>query len=1807
MNLEKAQEILRLREAVITDPDVSPDDKARAVMDAAGRALLQAAEIDADENPVEYLKARLPAGTAERNRITGQIDELARIYPPETNKYLAPNGKPSNLNHAQWYAVRTPSFKEWFGDWERAAGIAELEKAANIVLDGEAYQGKYDISGSPKENKKSIETYLKSLKGLENIHINGPIKLGSAGIGKITSWGMNNQAYLKTIAHIPAMLKNAVLISENGPNRANSHYQNFRHLVTGIELEGEPYTVHIVLGENAGIWYYQHILSKIGKGSLIDVIRETNSGHRASLPDTIKDTTLLDILQAPGERKKPEGVLEENVSQTGKGRLLAGIQATIPGHPKASLSDTVKDTTFLEILYTPEVSQVRDANGEPLVVYHGTRTEFEAFSLEKAGTRRDPGMLGKWFYFSTDKYAASAGDPITLTLFANAKNPLYVKMDKWSQGKTEIVSKALGLEDTKDSTEIRNKIIQSGYDAVVLDYSPLGYKHQEIMMLNPEQIKSATNNAGAFDTANPSILFQDDYRDMVEEAAEFENGKEYRAYVEFMYDGSIPGYEIETAGLSDAALNAWYDEFVSKAKIAVESSSQTEGAESMRQESVSPAEKDKSFIEMISETKARDDFFSMLKNYTSGERYGYTEEDIDSGRAEKLHDLIQGKLKHPLWTMFFMAQGEIKESHKKKLLGLIRKYPRDYRAIYSEVMERPEFAVSAEDTTAEILKHRISDSRRETVDTLSPEKLSQLSEQLDVEEYAETVRKGTAKLVDPREKKLVKSLDAQIVELETQLKKEEADRKEENEYLHRQVSSQFLKTFENVLAAAEELEEAKGEVDQAIKTGREDLGKIARSAAKAQANYWSITEKLDAYKEAQDLGLHVRELLNEAKLADYAKSAKEQARMARQDAKQELADYAQSAREQNTMARLLHKAETAQMKADLKEKHRQQEAIKRLRAEDKRNLAVIFQTPGASVAHDYGKAIGLIQRLFKATMDTTVKAIGEDAADYGLDTIMQRIDEEYGEGSAKETEEAALKYLPSQVFYRIQDKPLSAWTIEERRELAGIIAGLAREGRELRKAQIAEYNRRIAAEKAAIAKTIKTVTDSKLQDHPEDTPEEKERKRKEREVIVNAYQYGIPGTAQAADARRKFKPPRLDGFLKYNYMDNSRFVEYVLDGGAEDGPSSALLTRRYNTAWNQKQAAIDTRMKMMQDATGKNGVSVADLYRKVAELDLGGAIGKQNFTVNELIGVMLAIQNEYSDAAFRTGNLLHRTERNAWIKQMAGIEDEVQRDKLDAGYMTLSTQRYNAITSAAKSFFEKEENKKFLPVIETMRKDYAANAKRINDGLIEYNNTEIQPQKNYYPIDRVEPTSAYVQDSKLMRELVGSAASGFQMYVERGFTKGRIKIPPQFQSAINLDAMSVWLNSVNAQEHFLAYGQLVKEVNRIYKDPNSEARIWIRQRYGEDGVKRLDRLIKDMVSDGQGHESTALDDVVRVFRKNYSTAVLGFRVISGLKQVITSPAAFMGQGITPWEYLAAHLDYITHQKERWNEIAVLSEIMEHRSANILIDEVKQEAATAADPKKRRLARFRKASMVFQEIADNITVAPGWYLLYKKEFNRLTEGKETAKLDVKDRQVKAVEYADKIITRIQPTGRAQDIAPIFKDNGELGKAYLQFTQQLSLIFQDLYYDTPVQIRRGQIKNVIGKCIGFITAGLLVGLLTEAADGIGDDDDDEKKAARFIAYGISQFTDSIPLIGTSATDTINLIATGRMQYHVNGSPLKALESGAQSVQNIVRAVQQSDSEKAIKALQQGLTTLGYINGLPAAQFNDLIKTIQKMAGE
>ena len=63
----------------------------------------------------------------------------------------APNGKPTNLTERQWVQVRTKAFKEWFGDWEKAARIEKLRQSEPAEITGKEVTPSDDL----KQYKKN--------------------------------------------------------------------------------------------------------------------------------------------------------------------------------------------------------------------------------------------------------------------------------------------------------------------------------------------------------------------------------------------------------------------------------------------------------------------------------------------------------------------------------------------------------------------------------------------------------------------------------------------------------------------------------------------------------------------------------------------------------------------------------------------------------------------------------------------------------------------------------------------------------------------------------------------------------------------------------------------------------------------------------------------------------------------------------------------------------------------------------------------------------------------------------------------------------------------------------------------------------------------------------------------------------------------------------------------------------------------------------------------------------------------------------------------------------------------------------------------------------------------------------------------------------------------------------------------------------------------------------------------------------------------------------------------------------------------
>lgn len=167
-------------------------------------------------------------------------------------------------------------------------------------------------------------------------------------------------------------------------------------------------------------------------------------------------------------------------------------------------------------------SKVVDADGKPLVVYHGTTRDISQF---KTGDRAYTGLatseLGAWFAapsdenlsadaalrlarqaaenFSYSQQDIDGGPPSVYSVFLSIKNP---KVFEYFDDLQEAVDSAGSVAAFRSQAEM------DGHDGIVVRGSRTdsGELRDDWVAFNPTQIKSATGNNGEFDPENPSIL-----------------------------------------------------------------------------------------------------------------------------------------------------------------------------------------------------------------------------------------------------------------------------------------------------------------------------------------------------------------------------------------------------------------------------------------------------------------------------------------------------------------------------------------------------------------------------------------------------------------------------------------------------------------------------------------------------------------------------------------------------------------------------------------------------------------------------------------------------------------------------------------------------------------------------------------------------------------------------------------------------------------------------------------------------------------------------------------------------------------------------------------------------------------------------------------------------------------------------------------------------------------------------------------------------------------------------------------------------
>lgn len=441
------------------------------------------------------------------NSLSDEEKKIVETAKANDTYMKAPNGKPTNLSEKQWAQVRTTAFKKWFGDWEKAARIEKVRRSKAVVISGSEYKDKYEL------NRDSAKEWIKdNLRGEYTIADTEEIvSLTKVGANKVTSHGMSNKAHLQSIAAIPQLIRNAIFIEERPNEKHNNKYDSYKYYICGLKIGTTDYTVKLTIGVKSGKKYYDHALTEIEKGKLLDRIN--------------------DQADKKGFTTTGDAPLQSYALSIGK------------------------DSKLLSILQTNS-SKVVDENGEPMVAYHGSNNEFTKFDTARIGSSTGTSD-GRGFYFTTDKdYANSFGkDGNVLSVFLNIDNPLSLKektitkqqlfdiikrideKEVAADGEHWFISNYANYYDvgidgaireateseypySDNDVELVNSLISASgnFKDVVNSVYEITGKSSEIVpkengtvhyvVTNPNQIKSATGNNGNFSTTEDDILYR---------------------------------------------------------------------------------------------------------------------------------------------------------------------------------------------------------------------------------------------------------------------------------------------------------------------------------------------------------------------------------------------------------------------------------------------------------------------------------------------------------------------------------------------------------------------------------------------------------------------------------------------------------------------------------------------------------------------------------------------------------------------------------------------------------------------------------------------------------------------------------------------------------------------------------------------------------------------------------------------------------------------------------------------------------------------------------------------------------------------------------------------------------------------------------------------------------------------------------------------------------------------------------------------------------------------------------------------------
>ena len=536
-----------------------------------------------------------------------------------------------------------------------------------------------------------------------------------------------------------------------------------------------------------------------------------------------------------------------------------------------------------------------------------------------------------------------------------------------------------------------------------------------------------------------------------------------------------------------------------------------------------------------------------------------------------------------------------------------------------------------------------------------------------------------------------------------------------------------------------------------------------------------------------------------------------------------------------------------------------------------------------------------------------------------------------------------------------------------------------------------------------------------------------------------------------------------------------------------------------NAAYDTKLKHIHERHDAMNEKMKSLGITLHDLSKK-------RRIGGHEYSVDELLSIYTAMQNDKSSQALIYGNMRNLIP-DEWFKENAKALNAPGND-VPAPDAVLAH-----IGECIKALTPKEKE-----LADYVVQEYDANYERMNDIFIANFNQGMLKEENYTPMHRLEYTSNHgLEDAdeaayaRGLAEQAGARKAG----LERGFLNPRVipgkEIGRNRQAPIQLGLLSIWNTQVDAMEHTAAFAQIGPDLHSVFTEnfDDLSGRSYnlpklIREKFGAGTWRAVQEYINLVNSDRLTLGKSVFDKLGNFLGTNMAYTYLAANLGTVLKQTTSIPRFIVTAG--PAELANAVAEYVRHPKQFLEDIYAMDPQMRDRLPNAFFGLDKYDP-TVAGSAKYAYKKTMETLIAPISYMDRVVAAIGWKATFDSNIKKKLSRDE------------AMRAAQRAVLLTQQTPMLKDAPMIWRQSG-LARLMMIFTSDAAPLLGMTAYDMAQAIKRGEHPEALWN----ITACLVCAVAMKAiVDGMPDDDNDESWTAWVLSAFTKQTVESIPLVG------------------------------------------------------------------------------------